>query len=93
MYDLVKDLSDPIYLNGFFNFVAQPFELAISITAILGVVYLSGVFVTALIAMFVEWVLKVKIPDDEFSRYWSWSWLGLCYFTFKSICNKKHKRS
>lgn len=92
MHDLIEDLADPIYLNGLFNFATQPFELAIYITAILGVIYLSGVFVTAGITMFVEWALKVDIPDDEFFRYWSWSWLGLFYFLFKASSHKKHKK-
>lgn len=91
MYDLMKDLSDPTYLNGFFNFVTQPFYIATFITAILGIIYLSGVFVTALIMMLVAWMLKVNIPDDEFSTYWSW--LGLCYFLFKALRHKKHKHN
>jgi hypothetical protein len=91
MYDLMKDLSDPTYLNGFFNFVTQPFDLAIYITSILGVIYLSGVFITALITKLVAWILKVNIRDDEFYTYWSW--LGLCYFLFKALSHWKHKSS
>lgn len=91
MNDLIQDLSDPTYLKGFLTFVAEPFELAIYIAVGLGMVYLSGVFVTAIVIRFVQWALKINICDDAYSKYWMWSWFGFIHLTFNAICQKKHK--